>query len=181
MRSLTSPDHYRVKRWRRFTFPAILAMALVSFTALPASPAGAGKGTSAGARTELPREFIGTWRLESEVLVDQSGAAVGSLYDDAIGKLTYTSRGDVWALVGERAPSESSDALWYTGTAKVHEKAGFVVHHVEYASIISWIGTDLRREVEFFAGGKGLRLSAEVTDELTGVLEWRKSGSGPSA
>jgi hypothetical protein len=131
---------------------------------------------AAGARA-IPKKWIGTWRLVSEKLVDQNGTRVGSLFTDTAGKLTYTPRGDVWALVGPRVPSESEKAIWYTGTAEVRRKAGVVVHHVQYASIASWIDTDLRRRYEFFAHGKGLTLSAKVTPELTDVLKWRKAGA----
>ena len=92
------------------------------------------------------------------------------MLNDAVGKLTYTRRGDVWALVGERTPSVSG-AIWYTGTAKVHGKAGVVVHHVQYSSIAAWIDTKLVRSFKFLAGGARLNLSAEVTPELTDVLK----------
>jgi hypothetical protein len=109
--------------------------------------------------------------------VDQNGTAVGSLFTDSVGKLTYTPRGDVWALVGPRVPSASESAIWYTGTAEVRRKAGVIVHHVQYASLASWIDTDLPRSYEFFANGKGLTLSADVTPELIDVLKWRKAGA----
>jgi hypothetical protein len=74
-------------------------------------------------------------------------------------------------------PSESASAVWYAGTAEVRRKAGVVVHHDQYASLPSWIGTDLLRSYEFSANGKGLTLSANVTPELTDVLKWRKAGA----
>jgi hypothetical protein len=132
---------------------------------------------SATRKAAIPKEWVGTWRLVSETLVNQDGAGVGSLYDDAIGKLTYTRRGDVWALVGPRTQTAAAGAIWYTGTASVRRRSGVVVHHVQYSSLASWTGTDLVRSFEFFARGKGLRLSAEVTPELTDVLEWRRAGA----
>jgi hypothetical protein len=58
----------------------------------------------------------------------------------------------------------------------VRRRAGIVVHHVQYASVQSWIGTDLVRGYKFFAHDKRLRLTAEVTPELTDILEWRRAG-----
>ena len=82
--------------------------------------------------------------------------------------------------MGERAPSVSG-AIWYTGTAKVHTKAGVVVHHVQYSSIAAWIDTSLVRRFKFLAGGARLNLSAEVTPELTDVLKWKRLERGGQA
>jgi hypothetical protein len=122
----------------------------------------------------IPQRWVGTWRLTSEEFVDPAGAPAGSLFADTVGKLTYTARGDVWALVG--SPTDPAGAIWYTGTAEVHRRAGVVVHHVQYSSLAAWTGTDLVRAYEFFARDKRLRLSAEVTPELTDILEWRRAG-----
>jgi hypothetical protein len=155
----------------------ILATVAHSEGTIPASAAERERAPMAKHRTAIPKKWIGTWRLVSETLVDQNGTAVGSLFTDAVGKLTYTPRGDVWALVGPRVPSASASAIWYTGTAEVRRKAGVVVHHVQYASLASWIDTDLLRSYKFFAHGKGLKLSADVTPELIDVLRWRKAGA----
>jgi hypothetical protein len=159
---------------RRVLRAAILVtIALV--VAVPVSVAKPEARASSGGRA-IPKRWVGTWRLTSETLVDQAGMPAGSLFADTVGKLTYTARGDVWALVGPRSPSESSSAIWYTGTAEVDRGAGVVVHHVQYASLESWIGIDLVRGYGFFAHNKRLRLSAEVTPELTDILEWRRAG-----
>jgi hypothetical protein len=140
--------------------------------ALPASAAES--RPSKGAGKALPQRWVGTWRLVSETLVDETGAPAGSVFTDTVGKLTYTPRGDVWALVG--SPTDPAAAIWYTGTAEVRRRAEEVVHHVQYSSVPAWIGTDLVRVYEFFAHDKRLRLSAEVTGELTDILEWRRAG-----
>jgi Lipocalin-like domain len=145
--------------------PVLVVLALL---AAPLSASAAGSGDA------LPGKWVGTWRLTSETIVDQTGAPAGSLFTDTVGKLTYTTRGDVWALVGSR--TDSASAVWYTGTAEVDRRAGVVVHHVQYASLQSWIGTDLVRGYRFFAHGKRLRLSAELSPELTDILEWRRAG-----
>jgi hypothetical protein len=145
---------------------AAFYLAIALLAAPPAASAARGDA--------LPERWVGTWRLTSETFVDQTGATVGSLFSDTVGKLTYTSRGDVWALVG--SPTDPASAIWYTGTAEVRRRAGIVVHHVQYASIAGWIGTDLVRGYDFFARDKRLRLSAEVSPELTDVLEWRRAG-----
>jgi Lipocalin-like domain len=151
--------------------PRALALAFLVAVALLAAPMSA---SAADSGDSLPARWVGTWRLSSEMLVDQAGAQVGSLFADTVGKLTYTARGDVWALVG--SPTDSASAVWYTGVAEVRRRAGIVVHHVQYASIPGWIGTDLVRGYRFFAHGKRLRLTAEVTPELTDILEWRRAG-----
>jgi hypothetical protein len=156
---------------------AILTAAALSEATIPASATERERVHTATERSAIPKRWIGTWRLVSETLVDQNGTPVGSLFADTVGKLTYTPRGDVWALVGPRVPSGSASAVWYTGTAEVRRNAGVVVHHVQYASLASWIGTDLLRTYEFSANGKGLTLSANVTPELTDVLKWRKAGA----
>jgi hypothetical protein len=156
---------------------AILATVALSEATSPAAAVERERVPTATHGAAIPEKWVGTWRLVSETLVDQNGTAVGSLFTDTVGKLTYTPRGDVWALVGPRVPSESASAIWYTGTAEVRRKAGVVVHHVQYSSLASWIDTDLLRSYEFFANGKGLTLSADVTPELTDVLKWRKAGA----
>jgi hypothetical protein len=142
--------------------------------ALSASAAETDARPPDGAGKELPERWVGTWRLVSESLVDETGAPAGSLFTDTVGKLTYTPRGDVWALVA--SPTDPAAAVWYTGTTEVRRRPREIVHHVQYSSVPGWIGTDLVRGYEFFAHDKRLRLSAEVTEELTDILEWRRAG-----
>lgn len=153
---------------------SILAVVAFSGATIPASAAEFERVRTPTHGTSIPGKWIGTWRLVSETLVDQDGTAVGSLFIDTVGKLTYTPRGDVWALVGPRTPSESASAIWYTGTTEVRQAAGVVVHHVQYASLAGWIDTDLLRRYEFSANGNRLTLSADVTPELIDVLKWKR-------
>jgi Lipocalin-like domain len=153
---------------------AISATIAAVGVALPASAVSSERPPSRAGDKALPERWVGTWRLTSETVVDQAGAPVGSLFTDTIGKLTYTARGDVWALVG--SPTDPASALWYTGTAEVDRQARIVIHHVQHASVGSWIGTELVRGYEFLARNKRLRLSAELSPELTDILEWRRAG-----
>jgi hypothetical protein len=131
------------------------------------------QGAALRDRAGIKHKFIGTWRLESENLRDENGNVIGSLYEDAIGKLTYTPRGDVWALTGERERTGTEDAVWYTGTFDIRRKAHTVIHHIEYASIPAWEGGDQVRRFDF-NGKRRLTLSLDASATVIAVLEWRK-------
>ncbi len=163
----------------RTTRSALLvsAVAVAIVAAIPASAADRGARAAAAPPSAIPAKFVGTWRIVSETLVDQNGETVGALFADPVGKVTYTPRGDLWAIVGSRASFEAGTALWYTATAEVDRKAGVVVHHVQAASVPSVIGTDQVRGFKFSAHGKGLTLTAAFASGTTDVLRWRKVGA----
>ena len=153
------------------------AAAILSLAAIGAADVSSGATRSPVEPSPMPRKFVGTWRLVRERIIDRDGNRVGSLFNDAVGRLTYTPNGDVWALVAERG-DQTGAGLWYTGTAEVKRRAHVVVHHVEYSTVPSWIGTDLARGYRFMDDGTKLRLTVVVSSELTDVLTWRRSAGG---
>ena len=67
----------------RIAFGAVALVAstlALSSTASPAAAADRGPAAAAAVRSELPRAWVGTWRLASETLVDREGTVVGSLF-----------------------------------------------------------------------------------------------------
>ena len=159
-------------------FGRLLTGATLVLLAATISISAADRAPHAGSdRAAVTDRLLGTWRLESETLYDQQGNAAGSLYHDAVGKLTYTSRGDVWAFVGERHRSGTENALWYTGTFEVRPNARKVVHHVQYSSAPSYEGGDLVRTYRF-RDNRHLALSTPLGSQLTLVLRWAKAGAG---
>jgi Lipocalin-like domain len=165
----------RRSAYRRYWVVLVVGILGAAILSAAIAVSGADRAESASLRDRggIKHKFIGTWRLESEFLQDESGAVVGSLYDDAIGKLTYTRRGDVWALTGERERSRTEGAVWYTGTFDVRRRAHTVIHHIEYSSIPSWEGGDQVRRFDF-DGKQRLTLSLDASATVTAVLEWRK-------
>ena len=113
-------------------------------------------------------KLAGTWRLQSSVIRDQSGAVIGPLYEDNAGKLTYTRRGEMWAVVGNRGSQ-----LWYTGRFEVRPKINTVVHHVQYSTEPSYEGTDLIRRYRFL-GENVLRLRAAVGPNTLELI-WKRA------
>ncbi len=165
----------RTRMRKSVLFGVVLAAGTI--LAIPAAAAQPVARPSATQPPAIPAKFVGTWSIVSETLVDQNGATVGSAFPDPVGKVTYTPRGDLWAIVGSRASFDAGSALWYTATAEVHRKAGVVVHHVQASSSPSLIGTDQVRGFQFSAHNKRLTLTAELTSGVTDVLKWRKVGA----
>ncbi len=155
----------------------VSAMVLAIGVAIPASAADNNARTAAKPPPAIPAKFVGTWRIVSEALVDQNGETVGALFPDPVGKVTYTPRGDLWAIVGSRAAFDAGTALWYTATAEVDRDAGVVIHHVQAASVPSVIGSDQVRGFHFSAHGKQLTLTAAFDSGTSDVLRWRKVGA----
>jgi hypothetical protein len=69
-------------------------------------------------RQDLRRELVGSWRLVSFEVRNANGSTVAYPFvEDAVGKLTYTADGNMWALaraksssavLGTRGPSRST-------------------------------------------------------------------------
>jgi hypothetical protein len=154
-----------------------VALATAVAVAIPASAAVPGARPPASPPAAIPEKWVGTWRIVSENLVDENGATIGSAFPDPVGKLTYTSRGDIWTIVAARASFEAGDSTWYTATAEVHRKAGVVVHHIQASSVPGLIGADQVRGFQFSDQGKRLTLRAEFDSGVTDVLRWRKAGA----
>lgn len=133
---------------------AALAGVQIAAAALPgARPA----RSSADARVE--RALIGTWRLVSAEIRDKAGKLVTRPFGRSpAGRLTYTRSRNVWALTGQRGAKGLVNPIWYTGTFRVRSNSRTVVHHVQWASVPEWMGTDLVRRYRL----KGSRLVLTV-------------------
>ena len=135
-------------------------------------------GSSAG---RVKQRLVGTWRLESSVIVNQKGILVSYPYGKhPEGRLTYTSNGDVWAYTGQGGAAKSErPGNWYTGTFSVDTRNHTVVHHALYSSIRTWEATALIRTYQF-AGSRQLTLSTlpagSQGNKLSLVLRWTKAG-----
>jgi len=143
--------------------------------ALSAAAAGAPSAAQQRqAEAKIERQLVGSWRLLS--FTARSASEVTYPYGkDAVGKLTYTRDGNMWALVARRGPAKNlPDANWYTGSFSVNLKRRTIVHHVRHASIPSWEGSDQLRP--FKLKGRRLSLSTPPADAgaPTGVLKWDK-------
>jgi hypothetical protein len=124
-------------------------------------------------RQDLRRELVGSWRLVSFEVRNANGSTVAYPFvEDAVGKLTYTADGNMWALA--RAKS-SSAVLWYTGTFQIDPRRRTIHHHVQHGSIAQWEGGHQPRA--FKLSGRRLTLSVRPTEPggTTAVLKWRKS------
>jgi Lipocalin-like domain len=146
----------------------VVAFGLATIASAGAASAESADRAAAKTRAKVADKLVGTWRLKSTQARDQSGN-VGPFYDDPVGKLTYTPRGEMWALTGNRG----EPGVWYTGDFEVNPKTRTVVHHVEYSSIPEWEGTDLVREYKFLNRNR-LRLKAELSPTSWVELTWKK-------
>ena len=159
------------------------AAAAAIAVAVPAGALVVGAGGEAAARPAAAAKAgvtptsasVGTWRLWSAVTRAEDGTAIGKPFGSRPqGKLTYTSSGQMWALVLRRGAPRST-ALWYTGTFGVDRKGGTVARRVRYAAVEAWEGTDQVRFAEF----NGRRLTLTVGAANTGVvLSWKRVDSG---
>jgi Lipocalin-like domain len=147
----------------------VVAFGLATIASAGAASAESADRAAAKTRADVADKLVGTWRLKTTLVHDQSGNA-GPFYHDPVGKLTYTPRGDMWAVVGNRG----EPGVWYTGAFEVSPKAHTVVHHVEHSSILDWEGTDLVREYKFLNRNR-LRLTAEVNPTSQVDLTWKRA------
>jgi hypothetical protein len=128
---------------------------------------------------QVKQRLIGTWRLDSFVLVNQKGAVVAYPYGKhPEGKLTYTSNGDVWAYTGQGGAAKSErPGNWYTGAFSIDVRSHTVVHRAVYSSLRIWETTRLIRRYQF-AGSRRLTLSTRPAgpegNKISLVLRWRK-------
>jgi hypothetical protein len=146
----------------------LLAALLVGATVLVASVSGAHsarRGTAAS-------RFVGSWKLVSLTLRAADGSISYPFGRDAVGELTYTPSGHVWALVARNVrPKDGADANWYTGTFTIRATARVVVHHVEYSNVAAWERHDLVRGFRF--RGSRLQLTVAGADARL-VLVWSR-------
>ena len=155
-----------------------VAVVVVPITTVGASTRAVAARTGASA-DQVKQRLIGTWRLESFLLVNQKDGSVSYPYGKhPQGKLTYTRNGDVWAYTGQGGAAKSERAgNWYTGTFSVNTRNHTVVHHAAYSSIRIWEATRLIRTYQF-AGPRRLTLSTlpagPAGNKTYLVLRWRK-------
>ena len=168
-----------VLRASRPALALLIALGLLAFGAGAIAVSGSERASKRAVtdRARVVERLAGTWSLLSEQIRDADGDVIGSLYSDAIGKLTYTRRGDVWALTGERERSGSEGAVWYTGRFEVRPNAHTVVHQIRFASPAGIEGDAQLRRYRF-RGDRRLTLRAPLGPGQTAVLEWRRVRAG---
>lgn len=151
-------------------------------------------------RTSVQDQLIGSWRLVSrethktngELLPDPNLAAtpMGFLVYDATGHVAaqLSRRGRTVEMLGDdckiavatkSTPNTAQTILGYDayfGTVTVHEKEGFVTHHLESALFPGDIGHDINRN--FKLSGDRLTLSFDTTTQdgtpITRSLVWER-------
>ena len=136
---------------------------------------------------------VGTWRLVSFESRYENGEIRYPLGRKAIGQLSYSTEGNVSAVLvqPDRLPFTSGDMrrgtdaevrsafeglIAYFGTYSVDAEKGTVTHHVLGASFPNWMGGD---QVRFYKlEGTKLILSTPPTlyggERLEGVLVWER-------
>ena len=160
---------------------AVAAVALTSVVGLPLATAGDDRA-GGNARAKLQAKLVGSWKLRS--FVSRGAGEVGyPLGKDAVGKLTYTRDGHVWALVARRGvPKNLPDANWYTGTYDIDVERRTIVHHVQFGSIAAWEGGDQPRLYRLRRNRLTLSIPATAPGGATSILRWTKlSSSGGAA
>ncbi len=101
--------------------------------------------------------LVGTWRLVSFEVRDESGRVTHPFGQDAVGFITYTADGHMAVQFGraDRAPLTAGD--WMGGAAAeiataardyfaycgtYEHRDGVVVHHVEQSLMPNWVGAE---------------------------------------
>jgi hypothetical protein len=136
--------------------------------------------------------FLGTWRLVSWENRGPAGARGYPLGPDAVGFITYTADGYIFAqiMAAERVPlatqnpfggadAEAAAAarshMSYCGTYEVRN--GEVIHRVAVSDFPNWVGGEQLRFYEF--EGEKLILSAPPfrtrKGEITTLLIWERA------
>lgn len=154
---------------------AVAALASTAAVGLPVANAGADRpGASTRAKAKVERKLVGSWRLLSFVVRSAEGIDY-PFGDDAVGKLTYTEEGNMWALVARRGvPKNLPDATWYTGTFDIDVKRRTVIHHVQYSNLPTWEKGDQPRLYKLKANRLTLSVPPAEPGGATGVLKWKK-------
>ncbi|HET9803717.1 MAG TPA: lipocalin-like domain-containing protein [Candidatus Acidoferrum sp.] len=156
--------------------------------------------TEAASLASVRAQLVGSWRLVSrethkangELLADPNLAAVpmGFLVYDATGHVAaqLSRRGRTVEMLGDdckiavvtkSTPNTAQTILGYDayfGTVTVHEKEGYVTHHLESALFPGDIGRDVNRN--FKLAGDRLTLSFDTTTQdglpITRSLVWER-------
>jgi len=138
---------------------------------------------SSGASAAVPKQFVGTWRLASWTLRMADGTTRPDpktvaylIYSDA-GRMCYVSMNpDRPKWKSEFAPSadEAISAITglsaYCAAVEVHEKEGFVIHHVDVERVPNVVGRNRKRWFKF-EGPDRLTLRVDAAELAPGVVE----------
>ncbi|MCA9670529.1 MAG: lipocalin-like domain-containing protein [Myxococcales bacterium] len=145
----------------------------------------------------LHRLLVGSWQLVEWTSVLDDGAPLSPFGFDAVGRLTYTEDGRVWAaLMRRKRPEADATTLAatspelraeiaagyvsYSGTWRLeHDEDGAatVVHAVDMSLFPNWVGHELRRSVELSGGDLILRTRAQATRtdrRVANTLRWSR-------
>lgn len=134
--------------------------------------------TAAAQPTTTARDVLatlaGNWRLVSFVNIDESGAERDAGYDG--GRIMYDAAGNMAAQLLRKS---RENYIAYYGRVTVDPVASTVPHHVEGASIVAWIGTDLVRYYELSPDRRRLKLSLRnAQGRVTSTLTWERMPAG---
>lgn len=136
-------------------------------------------------------DIVGTWRLVSWELHDESGSVQYPMGKFPVGQLTYTSDGYVsvvitghdrrrlnavkrTANVPEQTIAVARRSLSYAGTYECED--GAVIHHVELSSLPNWVGTDQERRIDWQGGNLILYTDPSTVgrEEQAAYLTWER-------
>ena len=142
---------------------------------------------------DIASEFVGSWRLISYSAVTSGGETTYPMSHNPQGRITYEAGGRMAVQLGDpsRVPFAASNSraasnaevraafdsyLAYFGTYTVDADQGFVVHHLELASIPNWTGSDQVRYFDLQGGRLALKTPAMLLDgaERVATLVWEK-------
>lgn len=138
---------------------------------------------SASAGAELPKQFVGTWRLASWTLRLADGTmrpdpktVAYLIYSDA-GRMCYVSMNpDRPKWKSETAPSAEEAISGITGlgaycaAVEVHESESFVIHHVDVERVPNVVGRNRKRWFRF-DGPDRLTLRVDSGELVAPVVE----------
>jgi hypothetical protein len=144
------------------------------------------------AKRKTKERFQGAWTLVTYERRAPDGTVIYPMGQNPAGRLTYDGLGRMSAqlmrrnrplFAGDRQGGTADEIkaafegyIGYCGSYEVHEKEGFVIHHVEICSFPNWIGTDQKRFFEF----SDERLILRVRNTLAGQdgdnrLVWQRA------
>jgi hypothetical protein len=134
-------------------------------------------------------KFIGSWELQKWTAELNDGTIVFPFGEDATGRITYDSNGDmaVQLMKNNRPKFLSADPLQakpdemivafqdflsYCGSYEVHNNPNQVVHQIKISSFPNWTGQNQIRKYEF--KDDKLILSTDTIGSSRHKLVWQK-------